>query len=144
MASVIGAMRTRVQIGKVTETQDAAGQPVKSWSTLATVYGKVRPGGTARFDHEFMQAHAEVKDADTIVEIRHRDDITTKHRLAIRGHFYDIQFVDDKYYNRRFLIILATRGKRYIGETPDWGNGITLPDGTNVTLPDGTNVELPG
>ena len=43
-----GKLRTRVTIESVTETQDAMGHPVKSWSTFCTRWARVRRVPTSK------------------------------------------------------------------------------------------------
>jgi len=83
-----GKLRRRVAIQSLTETKDTYGEPIKSWTTVYTVYAQVLPlRGDERAQNQQLMSRA-----DTKFRIRYNSDmtITTKHRLVYDGDNYDI------------------------------------------------------
>jgi SPP1 family predicted phage head-tail adaptor len=81
-----GILDRRVVIESYTTAQDEVGEPVKSYTTLDTVWAQVRPlRGQERFVAQ--QEYAEVT---TRFRLRHRTDIDEKMRLVYGGDEYDI------------------------------------------------------
>ena len=82
----IGKMDRLITIETFTEAQDNFGEPIKTWTTLATVWAEVVPTrGTERF--VAAQTHAE---RTTTFRIRYRDDVTEEMRIVWESAEYDI------------------------------------------------------
>ena len=86
---IIGLLDRRVKIQALTTAADGAGQPVETWSDIATVWARVRPfrGG------ERFLARQVVGQAVTTFEIRHRAGVTILNRLVYAGRSWDIHDV---------------------------------------------------
>ncbi len=80
-----GRMDKQITIQQVTETADAYGQPVASWSTYRTVWAEVLE---QRGREYFNQT--EVAQAVTIFRIWHLSGLTRKMRISYDGDYYDI------------------------------------------------------
>jgi SPP1 family predicted phage head-tail adaptor len=82
-----GNLDRRVVIQVNTPAQDAAGELVASWATLATVWAHVEPiAGSERFTAE--QVHAE---ATYRITIRYRSDVGPTNRITYGGDTYVIE-----------------------------------------------------
>ena len=85
----IGKMRHRVVVQSFIETQDDAGQPIKTYSDLDTVWAKVTPL-TGKERVEAAQVRAEVTHS---VMIRYRAGLKPKMRLVYDGQILEIAAV---------------------------------------------------
>lgn len=84
-----GELRQRVVIQSKSAVKNEYGEPIYSWSTLATVWAAVEPL-TAR---EFIQGRAELQEVSTRIRMRYRDDVSAENRCTWNGHTYDIESV---------------------------------------------------
>ncbi len=101
-----GRLDRLVTIEQNTPTQDAAGQPIKSWAELATVFAEVIPvGGSEIFQAKQFGAEAVKK-----FRIRYRGDVLRQMRLVYDSQEFDISDVaeDRRFERRQFEIITAT------------------------------------
>jgi len=101
-----GRLDRLIVIEQSTPTQDAAGQDIESWATLATVWAEVVPvGGSEVFQAKQFGAEAVAK-----FRIRYRGDVTRKMRVVYDSDNYDIADVaeDRRFERRQFEIITAT------------------------------------
>lgn len=90
-----GRMDRRITFQTFTESQDGAGEPVKTWANLATnptVWAEVLPlaltmrsGGEEIFEADQVLAQAEAR-----FRIRYRSDITTEMRVVHASENFDI------------------------------------------------------
>lgn len=69
-----------------TIAQDTFGQPLETWSTLATVWANKRDVAAS----ERVSAHREVSTLASVWTIRHLSGLTAKNRLQHDGLNYDI------------------------------------------------------
>lgn len=93
-----GRMDRRITFQTFTESQDGAGEPVKTWANLAsnpTVWAEVVPlaltvrgGGQEIFDAEQILGQAETR-----FRVRYRSDITVEMRIVYASENYDIESV---------------------------------------------------
>lgn len=84
-------MDRRITIQTNTPTQDASGEQVASWSTLATVWAKIDKSSAAeRFINQQV-----VGEVDMVFQIRYRSDVTDKMRLVYGGQNYNIKGVTE-------------------------------------------------
>jgi len=102
----IGERRYRVVFQTPTVTQDAFGEPDKTWTTLCTSWALVQPmKGRERFSADQVQA-----DVDTRIVTRYRNDIASlspKDRATWGGKTYDIKSVIWRDHTRKELEILC-------------------------------------
>jgi SPP1 family predicted phage head-tail adaptor len=82
-----GRLDRRVTIEQATATQNDYGEPVRTWSTLATVWAeKLDLKASERFAGDQHDARI-----DTVWRIRYRADVTPLMRVSHGGLRYDIQ-----------------------------------------------------
>lgn len=101
-----GSLRHRITIQTPTTTQDAAGQPIRTWATLAgpvVLPAKVESvaGG------ETIRGRQVSAVAQVMFTIRYRSDITTQMRVIWDGRVLGIVRASDPYGDRRELRIEA-------------------------------------
>lgn len=89
-----------ITIEQYTDSKDAIGAPVISWATLATVFANVT------FDRGKEDEVITKETATTIVTfiIRHRTDLTAKHRILYNSKYYDIESIKDDQFNQWLTI----------------------------------------
>lgn len=86
MVTRAGNLDRRITIEQATETQNAVGEPIVTWSTFATLWASKRDV-TGREPFTSQERYAEV---DTIFKIRWIDDLSAKMRISYDGRYYDI------------------------------------------------------
>lgn len=87
-----GQLNRRITIERRTAGQDAAGQPLTTWETVAQVWANFRaPSGAA--SAERLAADREASLTTYSVRIRYRTDITAGMRVTEAGAVYDINQV---------------------------------------------------
>ena len=99
-----GQLSNRITIQAPTTTQDAAGQPMRTWATLAgpvVLPAKVESvaGG------ETIRGRQVSAVAQVMFTIRYRSDITTQMRVLWDGRTLNIVRASDPYGDRRELRI---------------------------------------
>ncbi len=87
----IGAVDRRITLQMSTSTQNASGEPVESWSDIATVWAQVTVQSVTE-QHEDGQDHATAQ-ADFLV--RWRSDVNAGDRVLHAGRVYDISGVNE-------------------------------------------------
>src|SRR3990167_1977259 len=86
-----GELDRRVNIQQYTETRNAKGEAIKTWSLLETVWAKVEPvAGSEPFQAEQENAKRTLK-----FTIRHRTDVTEKMRIAYGSFYYNIKSIEE-------------------------------------------------
>ncbi|MCH8178209.1 MAG: phage head closure protein [Proteobacteria bacterium] len=84
-----GKLRSRVIIQRAVPTQDAIGQPVKSWVELARVWADVRSvSGVAA-----IRAGGEVAVIKASIRIRRRTDVAEGMRVVHGATTYEVEAV---------------------------------------------------
>jgi SPP1 family predicted phage head-tail adaptor len=99
-----GRLRERIKIEEATESQDDAGQPIRTWSTLVDrLPAEVRPvaGG------EVVRGRQVAAETTCVFEIRFRTDITTDQRIVWAGRTFGIVRVHDPYGRRAEIWVEA-------------------------------------
>lgn len=86
-----GNLRNRVVIQANTPSDNAFGEPVRSWATLATVWAEVETMNGA----EALASGAERTTSPVVFTFRHRSDVTTDHRITWDGGEYDIESLEN-------------------------------------------------
>lgn len=84
-----GALSSRVTIEQLVTGQDVIGQPVATWTTLATVWAHI----LHRSGSEAIKAGADVSIVQASIRIRRRTDITAAMRVVHGATIYQIQSV---------------------------------------------------
>lgn len=102
----IGPLRKRVTLqGDAGTTQDAYGQPIAAWQTIATVWAEVTPtSGAERF---VPGAAQETAVASHRIRIRYRSGVTPGMRALYEGRVLDIERVDDPTGRRAELALIC-------------------------------------
>lgn len=77
----VGKLPHRIAIQEVTETKDSAGQPIQTWATTRTVWGKYEGTGAV----ETLSGEQLTETVRGTVTVRRGMGITGKHRLIISG-----------------------------------------------------------
>ncbi len=101
----IGPMDQQITIQQNTPTQDATGQPIESWATLATVWAEYLPVS----GREFWAARQVNATAVANFRIHYRSDVTRKMRVSFDGDTYNIADAaeDRRFGYKEFLLIRA-------------------------------------
>lgn len=84
-----GELRYRITIQSRSDSQDASGQPVPTWGTLATVWASFDP----ERGREYFAKAGELSANPARFRIRYRSDVTTKMRVSFDSRVYDIKAV---------------------------------------------------
>lgn len=82
-----GSLRHRLALQSKSETQDDLNQPVDSWTTAATVWGRVAPMKAS----ESYEAQQNVARITHEITIRHTSAITENMRIVHDGRTFYIQ-----------------------------------------------------
>ena len=83
------SLNQRVTIEHLVSGQDAIGQPVQTWTTLATVWADVRHLSGL----ETIKADAETSVVKASIRIRYRADVNATMRATLDGRVYAIKAV---------------------------------------------------
>jgi len=98
-----GTMDRRIVLQTATETRDDYGEPVPSWSTLATVWARYRAlSGRERFVDDQIQATLEAE-----FVVRYRGDVTPKQRISWDSETWQIEAVLEEG-RREYLRLLCS------------------------------------
>lgn len=81
-----GILNTRVTIQQLAGGVDALGQPLQTWSDLATLWANVRHSSGV----ESIKADALTTVVRASIRIRYRTDITAGMRVIASGYTYNI------------------------------------------------------
>lgn len=81
-----GRLSQRVQLQSATESRDAHGEPIKTWSTVDTVWAGVEP---IRGD-EGVQARQVAETNVVRIVMRYRSDVAMTWRIVHGTHTYQI------------------------------------------------------
>ena len=84
-----GTLDRQITIEALATVQDGFGDPVESWTALATVWAQMLPlRGTERFQAQQFDA-----ELTTRFRIRYRDDVSELMRIVFDGDSYEIEAV---------------------------------------------------
>lgn len=104
-----GQLNRRVTIRQRSATQDAAGQPVETWTDLATVWAWIKaPAGVAAAER--LAANRDTSTVTYSMRIRYRTDVTAGMRAAEGADLFDIQQVIIDRAGREFTDLVCTVG----------------------------------
>jgi SPP1 family predicted phage head-tail adaptor len=103
-----GRLRHRVEIQRLTTTQDSYGEPVETWTKTATVWAEMLP--SLRATREAFAAQSEQRSARLSMEchMRYRAVLTPKEtRLIWEDKVYEVEAVMDPDGRRRESLLLC-------------------------------------
>ncbi len=86
-----GQLRHRLQLQSVTITQSASGEPTETWRTVDTIWGGLRPIS----QRERASVREPLADADYVVPVRYRSNLTPRMRLLLGDRTFDILGAQD-------------------------------------------------
>lgn len=98
-----GTLRHRLTLQQASETTDAHGETLKTWGTLATVWGRVEP---LRM-REYLEAQQTTAQSTHRVTIRYREGITPLHRVLHRERVFEVVATINPEERREMLHFLA-------------------------------------
>lgn len=103
-----GDLRERITIERASSTQDAFGEPIESWSTVATVWANMAPQRYTTGVEALAQAlgREAVKTSYTVT-IYWRSDVLETDRVTWNGKVLDILRVIDPDGRRTWLELLC-------------------------------------
>jgi SPP1 family predicted phage head-tail adaptor len=86
-----GKLDRLITIQSASVAQNAYGEEILTWSTLATVWAQFLPGGgSERFTSQQVYAEAQAR-----FIIRYRTDVTPENQIVYNGKTWDILSVDE-------------------------------------------------
>lgn len=87
----IGDLDRRIVVQQASTTQDSYGQPIETWTAVATVWAQVTPmRGRETFGSEQVLDRGPQR-----FRIRYRSDVTVQHRLSYNDIIYQIHDVQE-------------------------------------------------
>ncbi len=98
-----GTLNTLVAIQAHQPGQDAIGQPLAGWVTLATVWADVRHGNGL----EAVKAGAPVSVVKASIRIRRRADVTSAMRVLVGSTAYEVEAVIQDEVKREFTDLVC-------------------------------------
>ena len=98
-----GRLNNRVVIQGSTTVDDAFGEPIATWSDVATVWAEIETANGA----EALAAGAERTQAPVVFTMRHRSDVDTDKRLTWDSGTYDIESVENVLGKNKLLRVTA-------------------------------------
>ena len=102
-----GRLNSVIEIQQLTAGQDALGQPVQTWTAVATVRADVRDLS----GREFFSAQAAQSGVTAKIRIRYRADVTAAMRAVAGTKIYNIQAVLDTSGKKRELTLMCSTGE---------------------------------
>lgn len=133
-----GRLRHRLALQSQTETRDAYGAAVISWTTQATVWGAIEPLSGKEF---FAQQQSQ-NDISVRIVMRYNGDIDETWRIVSGGKYYAIEAVINEMERDRMLTVMCRQGVADdfgdVTATPPWPN--VPPDTANYVTNSGVFV----
>lgn len=106
MATTIGKMRYPLKLQSATRTTDAGGGSSESWSTVATIYGDIKP-----LNSEESYRQGVIQESVTHeVYVRFRAGLSTSNRLLYESRVFNIKGVLNIDERDRFLKLTCKEG----------------------------------
>lgn len=99
-----GALKHRITIEQNTATQDAIGQPISAWSTLAQLWAHVMFVN----GKEAIKSEIETASKKASARIRYRSDIDTTMRVTFEAETYNIISVLPDANKRHLDLVIET------------------------------------
>lgn len=100
-----GSLSSRISIKARSTSVDAIGQPVETWTTLATVWANVRHLSGS----ESIKADRELSVVRASIRIRWRTDVDAGMRVTAGGSTYEIRAVLPDAQRREFVDLVCER-----------------------------------
>lgn len=101
-----GRLRHRLELQNKSETRDAYGAAIVTWTTQDTVWGAIEPlSGREYFSQRQVQAEAQVR-----IVIRYQASVDETWRVKHGGLYYDIVDVLNTNTRDRELILMCRQG----------------------------------
>lgn len=98
-----GELRHRITIQRATETQDAFGAVVQTWSTFATLWAGVE----ALSGREFFAAQQVNAQVSHRIRIRYLSGVTPKMRVVFGSRTFNIEVVMDDGRRRELQLLVS-------------------------------------
>lgn len=95
----IGKLNRRGALQQLIAGEDALGQPVSTWATVATIWMHVR----LLSGIETIKSDAPVSTVKASIRIRHRAGVTSDMRVLLDGVAYTVTAVMPDVANRRYV-----------------------------------------
>lgn len=92
---IIGKLRHKIELQSYTTSPDAAGQPIKTYSTYATAWAWIRPMS----GRELMNAQQPVGEITHKVTIRYNSSLDESHRIK----YYDYKKETYRYFDINYI-----------------------------------------
>ena len=107
-----GRLRQRLTLQSKSETRDAYGAAIISWSDEATLWGAIEPlSGKEYLAQDSIQSEAKVR-----IVIRYYSGVATTWRVKHGGLFYDIKDVMNLDTRNRQMTLMTSQGVTDDGE----------------------------
>lgn len=100
-------LKYRITIQQQSATQDAFGEPVRTWTDVASVWAEILPLN----GRELFAAQTNQSQVDSKIVIRHRNGITAAMRILQSSTEYNIEAVLPQ--QGRELYLLCSTGVRH-------------------------------
>tara|TARA_B100000161_G_scaffold87043_1_gene60890 strand:+ start:4402 stop:4725 length:324 start_codon:yes stop_codon:yes gene_type:complete len=103
----VGGLRHKVDLQKPTNTRDAGGGAVKTFTTLAQLYAQIKPvSGQEKYRQGQVQ-----ESVTHHVTVRYRSDIGTNMRLVYQSRNFNIRHIRNIDERNRFLLLVCNEGE---------------------------------
>ena len=99
----IGSLNSRVTLEQLSTTQDAAGQPVATWTVIATLWANI----VHNTGVESIKANADMSVTRASIRIRYKTGITAGMRISYNGAHYNIRAVLMDTVNKEFTDLVC-------------------------------------
>ena len=124
-----GRLRQRLTLQSKSETRDAYGAAIISWSDEATLWGAIEPlSGKEYLAQDSIQSEAKVR-----IVIRYYSGVATSWRVKHDGLYYDIKDVLDLDTRHRQMTLMTSKGVTE-DTGSDTANYLLLEDGFQLLL----------
>ena len=101
-----GRLRHRLILQSKSESRDAHGGAIITFTTQATVWGAIEPlTGREYFSQQQVQAEAKVR-----IVIRYQSSVATTWRVKHGGLYYDIKDIQNENTRDRMMILMCSEG----------------------------------
>lgn len=97
------ALTRRIDLQQRSGTQDALGQPIESWSNVATVWADIlHPSGV-----EQIKAGADMSIVKASIRVNYRANLNAGMRAVHNGKVYDIEAVLPDETDRQYMFLVC-------------------------------------
>ncbi len=101
-------LRDPIVVQQLTGGVDTAGQPVNTWTDLATIWADIRyNNGT-----QAIKANEEASITQASMRVRARTDITTDMRILANGKLFDIKAILPVKNTRQYMDLVVVQNGR--------------------------------